>query len=61
MGQMVYNVNESATQVMAARDVKENIYVDLVHKEGYGVTQHSETNASMSALLSLILSPSMSQ
>jgi hypothetical protein len=46
MGQMVYNVNDSATQVLAARQVKENIFVDLVHKNGYGVTQHEETNVS---------------
>lgn len=46
MGQMVYNVNDSATQVLAAKQVKENIFVDLVHKNGYGVTQHEETNVS---------------
>lgn len=43
---MVYNVNDSATQVLAAKQVKENIFMDLVHKDGYGVTQHEETNAS---------------
>ena len=41
---MVYNVNESATQVLAANQVKENIFLDLVHKNGYGVTQQEETN-----------------
>lgn len=43
---MVYNVNESATQVLAAKQVKENIFLDLVHKNGYGVTQQEETNVS---------------
>lgn len=46
MGNMVYNVNESATQVLAAKQVKENIFLDLVHKNGYGVTQQEETNVS---------------
>lgn len=46
MGTMVYNVNSTATQVLAAKQVKENIFVDLVHKNGYGVTQHEETNVS---------------
>ena len=46
MGQMVYNVNDTATQVLAAKQVKENIFVDLVHKDGYGVTQQTETNVS---------------
>ena len=43
---MVYNVNDTATQVLASKQVKENIFVNLVHKEGYGVTQHEETNVS---------------
>lgn len=46
MGSMVYNVNDTATQVLAAKQIKENIFVDLVHKNGYGVTQHEETNVS---------------
>ena len=46
MGNMVYNVNDSATQVLAAKQVKENIFLDLVHKDGYGVTQQEETNVS---------------
>ena len=46
MGTMVYNVNDTATQVLAAKQVKENIFVNLVHKNGYGVTQHEETNVS---------------
>lgn len=43
---MVYNVNDSATQVLAAKQVKENIFLDLVHRNGYGVTQQEETNVS---------------
>ena len=43
---MIYNVNDAATQVLAAKQVKENIFVDLVHKNGYGVNQVEETNAS---------------
>lgn len=46
MGTMVYNVNDTATQVLAAKQVKENIFVDLVHKNGYGVTQQEGTNVS---------------
>ena len=46
MGTMVYNVNSTATQVLAAKQVKENIFVDLVHKNGYGVNQVEETNVS---------------
>lgn len=46
MANMVYNVNESATQALAAKQVKENIFLDLVHKNGYGVTQQEETNVS---------------
>ena len=46
MGTMVYNFNSTATQVLAAKQVKENIFVDLVHKNGYGVNQVEETNVS---------------
>lgn len=48
---MVYNVNDTATQVLAAKQVKENIFMDLVHKDGYGVTQYEETNASSIRIL----------
>lgn len=44
MASMVYNVNDTATQVLAAKQVKENIFVDLIHKEGKGITQQEETN-----------------
>jgi hypothetical protein len=43
---IVYNVNNTATQVLAAKKVKENIFLDLVHRNGYGVTQEEATNAS---------------
>lgn len=48
---MVYNVNDTATQVLAAKQVKENIFVDLVHKNGYGVNQVEETNVSTVRML----------
>ena len=54
MGQMVYNVNDAATQVLAAKQVKENIFVDLVHKNGYGVTQHEETNVSTVRIMKVL-------
>lgn len=54
MGQMVYNVNDTATQVLAAKQVKENIFVDLVHKDGYGVTQHEETNVSTLRIMKVL-------
>lgn len=43
---LTYNVNDNATQVLAAKKVKENIFVDLVHKNGYGVNETEEINAS---------------
>lgn len=46
MAVLLYNVNDNATQVLAAKKVKENIFVDLVHKNGYGVNETEETNAS---------------
>ncbi len=54
MGTMVYNVNDTATQVLAAKQVKENIFVDLVHKNGYGVTQHEETNVSTLRMMKVL-------
>lgn len=42
----VYNVNNTATQVLAAKQVKENLFVKLLHKNGKGVTERTETNAS---------------
>ena len=54
MGNMVYNVNDTATQVLAAKQVKENIFVDLVHKDGYGVTQQEETNVSTLRMMKVL-------
>ena len=51
MATQVYNVNNTATQVLAAKQVKENIFVDLIHKNGYGVNQVEETNASTVRML----------
>ena len=51
---MVYNVNDTATQVLAAKQVKENIFVDLVHKNGYGVTQQEETNVSTLRMMKVL-------
>lgn len=45
-GSFVYNVNTTATQVLAAKQVKENIFAKLLHRNGKGVTDHYETNAS---------------
>lgn len=54
MGNMVYNVNDTATQVLAAKQVKENIFVDLVHKNGYGVMQQEETNVSTLRMMKVL-------
>lgn len=43
---LIYNVNSSATQVLAAKQIKENLFVGLLHRDGKGVTEHTETNAS---------------
>ena len=48
---MVYNVNDSATQVLAAKQVKENIFVSLIHRNGKGINQQEETNASTIRML----------
>lgn len=51
MGQMIYNVNSSATQVLAAKQIKENLFVSLLHRDGKGVTQHTETDVSTLRIL----------
>ena len=51
MGNMVYNVNDSATRVLAAKRIKENIFVSLLHRDGKGVTQAEETNVSTLRML----------
>lgn len=45
-GNFVYNVNNTATQVLAAKQVKENLFVKLLHRNGKGITEKTETNAS---------------
>lgn len=51
---LVYNVNDTATQVLAAKQVKENIFIDLIHKNGYGVTQQEETNVSTLRMMKVL-------
>lgn len=48
---LVYNVNDTATQVLASKQVKENLFVSLIHKKGYGVTETSENNVSTLRML----------
>lgn len=43
---MVYNVLNNATQVLASKQIKENIFLELIHRNGKGVNQVTETNAS---------------
>lgn len=51
MGTMLYNINNSATQVLAAKQIKENLFVSLLHRDGKGVTQHTETDVSTLRIL----------
>jgi hypothetical protein len=51
MGQMVYNLNNSATQVLAAKQIKENIFVSLLHRDGKGVSEHTETDVTTLRIL----------
>ena len=46
MGTMLYNINNSATNVLAAKQIKENLFVSLLHRDGKGVTEHNETDVS---------------
>jgi hypothetical protein len=48
---LVYNVNNSATNVLASKQIKENIFVDLIHRNGKGVNQVEETNVSTVRML----------
>ena len=43
---MTYNLNNSAVNVLAAKQIKENLFVSLLHRDGKGVTEHTETNVS---------------
>ena len=51
MEQMVYNLNNSATQVLAAKQIKENIFVSLLHRAGKGVSEHVETDVTTLRIL----------
>lgn len=51
MGTMLYNINNSATQVLAAKQIKENLFVSLLHRDGKGVTEHNETDVSTLRIL----------
>lgn len=47
MGTMVYNVNNTATQVLAQKQAKENIFVNILHRNGKGVyDKYDELGAS---------------
>lgn len=48
---LVYNVNNTATQVLIAKAIKENYYAPLLHRDGKGVTEHYETNVSSLRIL----------
>lgn len=48
---LVYNVNDTATQVLIARKIKENYYAPLLHRDGKGVEEHYETNVSTIRIL----------
>lgn len=47
----VYNVNNTATQVLASKQIKENIGVNKIHRNGKGITEHEETNVSTLRML----------
>lgn len=51
MGTMLYNINQSATNVLAAKQIKENLFVSLLHRDGKGITQHTETDVSTLRIL----------
>lgn len=48
---IVYNLNNSAVNVLAAKQIKENLFVGLLHRDGKGVTEHTETNVSTLRIL----------
>lgn len=50
----VYNVNDTATQVLAAKQIKDNIFVELLHKNGKGVTEQTETDVSSIRMLKYV-------
>ena len=46
MAELMYSLNNSSTNVLAAKQIKENLFVGLLHRDGKGVTQHTETDVS---------------
>jgi hypothetical protein len=50
-GNMTYKINENSTRVLAAKQIKENLFVSLLHRNGKGVTQQEETNVSTLRML----------
>lgn len=48
---MTYNVNNTATQVLCAKRIKENIFLNLLHHNGKGVTEQTENNVSTLRML----------
>lgn len=51
---MVYNVNSTATQVLAAKQLKENMFVGTIHRNGKGITEQTETNVSTLRMLKVM-------
>lgn len=51
MANLIYNVNDTAVQILAAKQIKENLFVDLLHRNGRGLTEQTETNASTIRML----------
>lgn len=46
MGNMTYNVNDTATGILAAKQIKENLFVGLLHKNGKALHEQTETDVS---------------
>ena len=51
MGTMVYNLNSNSTNVLAAKQIKENLFVSLLHRNGKGVTEQTETDVTTLRIL----------
>lgn len=51
MANLIYNVNDTAVLILAAKQIKENLFVDLLHRNGRGLTEQTETNASTIRML----------
>ena len=42
MGTMTYNVNDTATGILAAKQIKENLFVGLLHKNGKALHEQTQ-------------------